>query len=158
MKQYSLKPKEFSREFNDDFFAMSEIRAAEKERFVNDFAVRFYLTAFFSLYVTEHAFVFFFNKKRKLLDKMHIQGDGAEYCYPLTESIENRGRELRASSFIIAHNHPGTSALPSVDDEKLTEKIRNYFSGKKLKFEDHYIVSGSKVRPMYGGIGSIAPQ
>ena len=41
---------------------------------------------------------------------------------------------------IIAHNHPGGTALPSDDDENSVEKINNLLSSFECKFYDSFIV------------------
>ena len=47
----------------------------------------------------------------------------------------------RASSVIIAHNHPRGIAIPSADDISVTESIRRALMLVDIKLLDHYIVA-----------------
>ncbi|ADQ04000.1 DNA repair protein RadC [Caldicellulosiruptor owensensis OL] len=49
-----------------------------------------------------------------------------------------------ASSVILAHNHPGGSIRPSMDDIKTTQKIVNALSTIGVAVNDHFIVAGDK--------------
>lgn len=49
-----------------------------------------------------------------------------------------------ASSVILAHNHPGGSIKPSMDDIKTTQKIVNALSTIGVSVNDHFIVTGDK--------------
>lgn len=46
-----------------------------------------------------------------------------------------------ASSVILAHNHPGGSVKPSMDDIKTTQKIVNALSTIGVAVNDHFIVA-----------------
>ena len=46
-----------------------------------------------------------------------------------------------AASLIMAHNHPSGIAVPSSDDIRSTEKIRNLFAGMQVAVLDHIIVA-----------------
>ena len=47
----------------------------------------------------------------------------------------------RASSLIIAHNHPSGIAVPSPEDLKSTERIYNLFRSMSVSLLDHIIVA-----------------
>lgn len=49
----------------------------------------------------------------------------------------------RASSVILAHNHPRGLAIPSTDDISVTENIRRALSLVDINLLDHYIIAGS---------------
>jgi len=49
-----------------------------------------------------------------------------------------------ASSVILAHNHPGGSVKPSMDDIRTTQKIINALSTISVTVNDHFIVAGDK--------------
>uniref|UniRef100_A0A7C5V324 DNA repair protein RadC n=1 Tax=Caldicellulosiruptor owensensis TaxID=55205 RepID=A0A7C5V324_9FIRM len=49
-----------------------------------------------------------------------------------------------ASSVILAHNHPGGSVKPSMDDINTTQKIVNALSTIGVAVNDHFIVAGDK--------------
>lgn len=47
-----------------------------------------------------------------------------------------------ASSFILAHNHPGTSAEPSDADLAVTRLVRDTFARLEIPLKEHFIVAG----------------
>jgi len=49
--------------------------------------------------------------------------------------------KYRASSVILAHNHPGGSAIPSREDQFLTEKISRALATVEIRLDDHIIVA-----------------
>lgn len=49
--------------------------------------------------------------------------------------------KYRASSVILAHNHPGGSAVPSREDQFLTEKISRALATVEIRLDDHIIVA-----------------
>ena len=55
--------------------------------------------------------------------------------------VENAVRH-RASSVILAHNHPGGVALPSREDERITIEIAAALKLVGIPLEDHIIVAG----------------
>lgn len=56
-------------------------------------------------------------------------------------SILNIAHLYGATGIIIAHNHPGGYAIPSVDDINITTKINNMAKTLNLNFLDHIIVA-----------------
>lgn len=46
-----------------------------------------------------------------------------------------------ASKIIIAHNHPSGNLIPSVEDLKMTEKIKNAGQMIGIQLMDHFIVN-----------------
>ena len=50
--------------------------------------------------------------------------------------------KYRASSVILAHNHPDGIALPSYDDELATRRIMNALELIGVKLKDHLVISG----------------
>ena len=53
-----------------------------------------------------------------------------------------------AANIIIAHNHPGGSAIPSIEDIETTKRIRRIFNEINIRFVDHYVVAGTKIYSM----------
>lgn len=49
----------------------------------------------------------------------------------------------KASSVIIAHNHPGGIAFPSTDDITVTESIKRALALVDIALLDHYIIAGN---------------
>lgn len=51
----------------------------------------------------------------------------------------------RASSVILAHNHPGGSAKPSTQDHKLTRRLVQALGSIDIQTADHIIVAGGQI-------------
>lgn len=51
------------------------------------------------------------------------------------------GLKCNSSAIILFHNHPGGKALPSVQDDELTKKIKKFGSYIDLQLTDHFIVT-----------------
>ena len=51
---------------------------------------------------------------------------------------------LNAANIILAHNHPGGVAVPSMKDVQTTEHLRNVMSGVNLKLLDHLVFAGEE--------------
>ena len=51
--------------------------------------------------------------------------------------------ERRASSVIVAHNHPSGSAMPSAEDEAFTARLAEALSVLGVELSDHIIVAGT---------------
>lgn len=58
-----------------------------------------------------------------------------------TREIFKRVLLTNCHSIIIAHNHPGGSAKPSMDDIKTTEKIKEAAQLLDIRLNDHIIVT-----------------
>lgn len=50
----------------------------------------------------------------------------------------------RASSVILAHNHPGGTPVPSIEDDVFTKELRKSLSAIGIKLEDHIVVAGNR--------------
>jgi DNA repair protein radc len=55
--------------------------------------------------------------------------------------IVEKALKVRASSVIIAHNHPGGLAIPSREDDVFTRCLYNALETVGIRLEDHIIVS-----------------
>ena len=50
--------------------------------------------------------------------------------------------KARASSVILAHNHPSGNPAPSRDDELITRRIREALQLVEITLDDHIIIGG----------------
>ncbi|MDR0338845.1 MAG: DNA repair protein RadC [Desulfovibrio sp.] len=55
--------------------------------------------------------------------------------------IIERGLLLKASGFVLVHNHPGGNARPSIADLDLTKQLEHAADTMRLRFMDHVIVT-----------------
>ena len=104
--------------------------------------IGFFMTYLFGFFEDEHVFAVFFDKNRMFSGILHIQDGVVIIRTPMAETIESRAVDLGASSFVLAHNHPGVPAVPSAEDVLLTGDIKRYFEKSDISFLDHFIVSG----------------
>ncbi len=56
-------------------------------------------------------------------------------------TIIERALQVRARSIVIAHNHPGSIAIPSEEDAAMTKAVKDAVSLLSIKLCDHIIVS-----------------
>ncbi|MBR7033299.1 MAG: JAB domain-containing protein [Clostridia bacterium] len=120
----------------------------KSEPFTSREMIGCFLTYFFCFFKDEHVFALFFDSKNRYSGLLHIQDGALIVSSPLSESIENKGRELGASSFVLAHNHPGVPAAPSAEDVMTTGSVRKYFERSPLIFLEHFIISGNDFSTM----------
>lgn len=52
------------------------------------------------------------------------------------------------TSIILAHNHPGGSLMPSVEDKAMTQRLVDVFHPLDIKIHDHIIVADTKYTSM----------
>ena len=52
--------------------------------------------------------------------------------------------EVNATCFVAVHNQPSGHVRPSVDDNRLTEKLKNAGNLFDIKLVDHLIIAQSK--------------
>ncbi len=55
----------------------------------------------------------------------------------------------KATTVIIAHNHPGGIALPSEDDIKTTHEIRRALKAISVNLMDHIVIADDDFVSMY---------
>ena len=55
-------------------------------------------------------------------------------------STAGRALERKASSVILSHNHPSGAPSPSIEDIRLTEKIKSAGMVMDIKVLDHIII------------------
>lgn len=88
----------------------------------------------------EKFFIIFLNRANKILEILHHTTGGAHGTVVDIKWIMQKVVQYRASSIILAHNHPSGNVQPSKTDIELTENIKSaiiYFDAKLL---DHIIV------------------
>ncbi|MDL2313714.1 DNA repair protein RadC [Desulfovibrio sp. OttesenSCG-928-C14] len=75
-------------------------------------------------------------------EKYHKGTVDASVVYP--RDILERCLLLKASAFIIVHNHPGGSAAPSGADLQITEQLKRSAQALGVRFLDHLIVTDAE--------------
>lgn len=99
-----------------------------------------YLTLSMGNYQRESFRVLFLNRKKMLLaDEVIFEGTVDEsFVYP--REVVKRALERNASSVIFAHNHPTSSASPSIDDFQITRNLVRACHTVEISVDDHIII------------------
>lgn len=91
--------------------------------------------------LTQEAFrIILLDRRSKViaLEEIHIGGMAAMVVDP--KIIFRKALERKASALILAHNHPSGSPTPSMEDIRLTEKVRAAGQLLDIQVLDHLII------------------
>ena len=88
----------------------------------------------------EEFWILLLDRRSKVIaiEEIHIGGMSAMVVDP--KIIFQKALERRASSVILSHNHPSGSPSPSIEDIRLTEKVKLAGSYIDIKVLDHIII------------------
>lgn len=85
--------------------------------------------------------IIFLNKKNQLICD-EVQGVGTVNHTPVyPREVARRCLELKASSIIMAHNHPSGHTSPSEGDVIVTQNVQAALKVLKIRVIDHYIIT-----------------
>lgn len=85
--------------------------------------------------------IIFLNRKNQLICD-EVQGKGTINHTPVyPREVARRCLELKASSIIMAHNHPSGQTSPSEGDVIMTQNVQAALSVLKVRIADHYIIT-----------------
>lgn len=91
--------------------------------------------------LTQEAFwIILLDRRSKMIsmEEIHIGGMSAMIVDP--KVIFQKALERKASSIILSHNHPSGATSPSIEDIRLTEKIKSAGNFIDIKILDHIII------------------
>ncbi len=93
--------------------------------------------------IYERFFVMMLNAKHELIKLQEVSQGGMTQTIVDPKIVFLQALENKATSIIIAHNHPSEDVKPSQDDIKITKKLQE--SGRLLEIPllDHIIVGGN---------------
>lgn len=91
----------------------------------------------------EEFWVAFLNRSNLLIERNQISQGGLSGTVTDIRILMRKALELRASSFIICHNHPSGNLIPSHQDKTITQKISNAASLFDIKLLDHLIIGNT---------------
>lgn len=89
----------------------------------------------------EECWMLILNRANYVLQNIRISSGGTAGTIVDTKMIFGQALQNKASSIIIAHNHPSTSLKPSRQDIKLTKKLVEAGKILDLPMLDHLIIS-----------------
>ncbi len=91
----------------------------------------------------EEMWVAYVNNQNKLLSWERANKGTVDATSIFPRDIMERTLLLKASGFILVHNHPGGDATPSTADITLTERLKRAAQPLCIRFVDHIIVTES---------------
>jgi DNA repair protein RadC len=88
----------------------------------------------------ETVYCIFLDTKNKILgiEKMFSGSIAASAVYP--REIVKRLIALKASAFVMVHNHPSGEVTPSVEDQSITIRVGIAAASIDVSFHDHIII------------------
>jgi DNA repair protein RadC len=95
-------------------------------------------------YDREVAAVVFLDLKLRIIafEKLFFGTLNKTAVYP--REVARRALHHNAHAIILAHNHPSGDPTPSIDDERLTDSMRDALSALDVKVLDHIVVGGGR--------------
>lgn len=120
----------------------ARLAEAEQELILNTReSIGSYLLELFSQERNEAAYEICLDRKGRLLACKRLgEGSTSAVNLDIRKVVENALLH-RASSVILAHNHPSGIALPSYDDQAATNQARTALEAIGVRLEDHIIVA-----------------
>ena len=88
----------------------------------------------------EKVYIIFLDAQNKILaiEKLFSGSITASSIYP--REIIKRIIHLKASAFVMAHNHPSADTTPSTEDKSITIKVGIAAASIDVSFHDHIII------------------
>lgn len=100
-----------------------------------------YLMSFFFGRTNETVFLLCLDSKCKVLDCKQI-GEGSINSAGISiRKIVETALTLKASSVVLAHNHPSGIALPSAEDIQATRRVAAALNAVEIQLVDHIVVA-----------------
>lgn len=100
--------------------------------------------------VTERVDLLLFDAANRIINVVTVHEGSVTSCDVNPERIAELVFTNHAASFILAHNHPGGSVEPSIDDLNVTYLIYSAFRSFNVTMREHLIVSGGDYRGILG--------
>lgn len=88
----------------------------------------------------EHFMVMYLDTRRRLIECRTISTGTLEASLVHPREVLAPAIELRASSILVAHNHPSGDAEPSCEDTALTQRLDKACSMLGIRLIDHIII------------------
>jgi DNA repair protein RadC len=88
-------------------------------------------------------FAIFLNAANEVLATKEMSEGTVNQAAAYPRRIVEEALKCKATSLILAHNHPGGIAEPSEDDLRITEEIRNALALVEVSLQEHIILAGS---------------
>jgi DNA repair protein RadC len=89
----------------------------------------------------EEFYVLYLNKGNQVLQIKQLSVGGLTGTYVDAKIIFKIGIDCSASALILAHNHPSGQLKPSLNDENLTKRIKQFGELIEMPILDHLIIT-----------------
>lgn len=91
---------------------------------------------------TEKVKLLFLNPQKRLICMKELGSGVVDTVNLNVRQVVETALKARASSIIMAHNHPSGNPAPSHDDELLTRRIREALALVDITLDDHVVIGG----------------
>ncbi len=85
----------------------------------------------------------FLDAKNEVLATKELSEGTVSQASAYPRRIVEEALKCKATSLILAHNHPGGIAEPSEDDLRITEEIKNALALVEISLQEHIVLAGS---------------
>ena len=103
-----------------------------------------YVKRFFIGVTVEQAYLFLFNNRLQVIDTYLFAEGTVNSALILPRLVVERALAARASSVVMAHNHPNGNAIATRDDIEVTHVVESACNLVGVHFLDHLVVSGNE--------------
>jgi len=117
--------------------------ATDKEQITKMSALVDMLRASIGHKTNEVLFAIFLNAKNEVLTTKELGEGTVSQASAFPRKIVEEALKQKATSIIIAHNHPGGIAEPSEHDESITTEIQKALALVEISLQDHIILVDS---------------
>ncbi len=91
----------------------------------------------------EEFWVLMLNKANRVIGRQRVSSGGIDATIVDCRKIFKAAIDQMATSVILGHNHPSGNLSPSIQDKKLTQKVKEGALLLGLRVVDHLIIGGS---------------
>ena len=92
----------------------------------------------------EEAWVLLMNRNFKLIKKVRISHGGISETAVDVRVIMKHAIMNNATVIALCHNHPSNNPRPSVDDDRLTKRMKEACQLMRIFFLDHLIITDGR--------------
>lgn len=118
--------------------------AADKKQITKMSALVEMLRASIGHKQNEILFAIFLNAKNEVLATKELAEGTVSQASAFPRKIVEEGLKQKATSIILAHNHPGGIAEPSEHDESITTEIQKALALVEISLQDHIILANNE--------------
>ena len=121
----------------------------------DELEIREYLAALFLGMSVENVYALLLDGKGRVLSVEHVSNGTVNSSDVVPRKVLEFAKKKKATSVILAHNHPKGSAVASSDDLVTTGRLAGVFASVGVRLLAHYIVADGEISKIdasiYGG-------